>query len=82
MEETQQAQAPPSPGASTAQQEATEERPSKLKRFIKEALRVLHITKKPNKEEYLGIVKVSALGIGILGALGFVVFLMKQLIFS
>ena len=53
----------------------------KVKKFIKESLRVLHITKKPGKEEYLSIVKVSGLGIGLLGALGFIIFLIDQLIF-
>ena len=52
------------------------------KRFLKETMRVLRITKKPNKEEYISIVKVTGLGIAIIGALGFVIFLIKQLIFS
>ncbi len=69
------------PQAQIPELEQTEEQPSKLKRFIKEGLRVLHITKKPNKEEYLTIVKVSGLGIALLGALGFVIFLLKQLLF-
>ena len=56
-------------------------RPSKLKRFWKETVRVLRITKRPNKEEYKSIVKVTGLGIAIIGALGFVIFLIKQLLF-
>ena len=55
--------------------------PGKVKRFIKECLRVLHITKKPNKEEYLTTMKVTGLGIGLIGALGFIIFLVKQLLF-
>ena len=54
---------------------------SKLKRFIKETIRVLRITKKPNKEEYKNLLKVTSLGISIIGALGFVIFLVKQLLF-
>ncbi len=57
------------------------EEQSKLKRFIKETARVLRITKKPDREEYKGLVKVTALGIALLGALGFVVFLLKQVLF-
>ena len=64
-------------------QEQPEEpqQPGRVKRFIKECSRVLHITKKPNQQEYLTTVKVTALGIGIIGALGFVIFLIKQLLF-
>ena len=53
----------------------------KLKRFIKETLRVLRITKKPNKEEYKSIVKFTALGIAVIGLIGFIIFLGKQLLF-
>ncbi|MEK6863578.1 MAG: protein translocase SEC61 complex subunit gamma [Nanoarchaeota archaeon] len=53
----------------------------KLKRFIKETLRVLRITKKPNKEEYKSIVKITALGIAVIGLIGFIIFLGKQLLF-
>ena len=54
---------------------------NKVKRFIKETLRVIHITKKPTPEEYKTLLKVTAIGIAILGVLGFVVFLIKQLLF-
>jgi len=53
----------------------------KLKKFFKETVRVLRITKKPNKQEYITIVKVTGLGAAIIGALGFVIFLIKQLLF-
>ncbi|MFH1276627.1 MAG: protein translocase SEC61 complex subunit gamma [Candidatus Woesearchaeota archaeon] len=55
--------------------------PSKFKRFIKESIRVMRIIKKPGKEEYLTTVKVTGLGIAVIGALGFVIFLLRQLIF-
>ncbi len=55
-----------------------EENPGKVKRFIKECVRVLRITKKPSKEEYWTHAKVTALGIAIIGALGFIVFLLAQ----
>ncbi len=45
----------------------------KTKSFIKECIRVFHITKKPDKEEYKAIVKVTGLGILIIGAIGFII---------
>ena len=45
----------------------------KFKRFVGESRRVFKITKKPNKEEYLVIVKVSGIGILVIGALGFII---------
>jgi len=44
---------------------------SKFKSFIIQCRRVFRVTKKPNKEEFKTIVKVSALGILIIGGLGF-----------
>jgi len=58
-----------------------EVKPNKLKKFYKETIRVLRITKKPNQEEYKSIVKVTGLGICIIGAIGFIIFLIKQLLF-
>ncbi|MDO8657084.1 MAG: protein translocase SEC61 complex subunit gamma [Nanoarchaeota archaeon] len=52
-----------------------------MKRFIKETIRVLRVTKKPNKQEYWTTVKVTGIGIGIIGALGFIIFLIKELLF-
>lgn len=60
-------------------QEIPETKPSRVKRFIKETIRVLRITKKPSREEFKSIVKVTGLGAALIGALGFVIFLFKQL---
>lgn len=61
-----------------------EEKPStkffKLKRFVIECKRVLRVTKKPNKMEFKVIVKVSGLGIAIIGLVGFIVQMFKILI--
>jgi len=54
---------------------------TKLKSFGKECLRVLKVTKKPNKEEFKTIVKVSGLGILIIGMLGFIIQMARQLLF-
>ncbi|MBN2880529.1 protein translocase SEC61 complex subunit gamma [Candidatus Woesearchaeota archaeon] len=51
-----------------------------LKEFIKECKRVLRITKKPSKEEFGVIVKVSGVGILIIGLIGFVLQMIKELL--
>ena len=53
----------------------------KIKSFIQESLRVLKVTKKPDAIEFKTIVKVSGLGILIIGAIGFLVQLVKLLFF-
>ncbi len=53
----------------------------KIKSFIGECFRVLKITKKPDAIEFKTIVKVSGLGILIIGLLGFVVQMIKLLFF-
>ena len=54
----------------------------KAKSFLGECLRVLRITKKPDAVEFKTIVKVSGLGILIIGAIGFVVQMVKILFFQ
>ena len=54
----------------------------KFKSFIVECKRVLQVTKKPNKTEFKTIVKVSGLGILIIGLIGFILTMIKQLLFS
>ena len=54
----------------------------KLRSFLGECLRVLRITKKPDAIEFRTIVKVSGLGILIIGAIGFVVQMIKILFFQ
>tara|TARA_B100000315_G_scaffold217463_1_gene218073 strand:+ start:17918 stop:18049 length:132 start_codon:yes stop_codon:yes gene_type:complete len=40
---------------------------------------VLQLTKKPGKVEYLTIVKVSGIGILVIGAIGFIITMISQL---
>ena len=54
----------------------------KLKSFMGECFRVLKVTKKPDAIEFKTIVKVSGLGILIIGMLGFVVQMIKLLFFN
>ena len=53
----------------------------RFKSFINESLRVLRITRKPNKEEFKTIVKVSGLGMIIIGLVGFIITMIKQILF-
>ncbi|MBI5797697.1 protein translocase SEC61 complex subunit gamma [Candidatus Woesearchaeota archaeon] len=45
----------------------------KFKSFMKECHRVLRITKKPSTAEYKSIVKITGLGILLIGLLGFII---------
>ncbi|MBU0460026.1 MAG: protein translocase SEC61 complex subunit gamma [Nanoarchaeota archaeon] len=56
-------------------------KPSKLRRYWKETVRVLRVTKKPNRNEYKAVVKVTSLGMAIIGLLGFAIFIVVQLLF-
>jgi protein transport protein SEC61 subunit gamma-like protein len=53
----------------------------RFKQFVAECMRVLKVTKKPNSFEFKTIVKVSAIGIAILGLIGFILYFLKELIF-
>ncbi|NMB66821.1 protein translocase SEC61 complex subunit gamma [Candidatus Woesearchaeota archaeon] len=46
---------------------------SSLKSFIEKCKRVWAVLKKPTKEEFLTVAKVSALGILVIGLIGFIV---------
>lgn len=52
----------------------------KLKQFIAECRRVLRVTRKPSKEEFKTIVKVSGLGILFIGLIGFILQMIKNYI--
>ncbi len=52
----------------------------KFKSFLKECRRVLQITKKPSKEEYKTIAKVTGIGILLIGALGFIISILGALL--
>jgi protein transport protein SEC61 subunit gamma-like protein len=55
---------------------------NKLKGFWHECIRVLKVTKKPTSVEFKSIVKITALGIAIIGLAGFIVFMVRQMIFG
>jgi len=53
----------------------------KVKRFFNECKRVFRITKKPSMMEFKTIVKASGLGMIVIGLIGFVISIIKQLMF-
>ena len=55
---------------------------ARIKRFFMECRRVLRVTKKPDKQEFMTIVKVSALGMAVIGVIGFLITLAKELMFK
>ena len=52
----------------------------KFKLWLVEAKRVLLITKKPNKQEFMTIVKVAGVGTLIIGLIGFIITISYALI--
>lgn len=50
----------------------------KLKTFSKECVRVFKVTKKPTNYEYKAILKVSGLGILVIGLIGFIIHIINQ----
>ncbi len=55
---------------------------TKFKAYVQECRRVLRVTKKPNSDELKTIVKVSGLGMIIIGLIGFIISAVKQLLFK
>lgn len=61
--------------------EAKQSWKEKLKNYIIECKRVLKVTKKPDRQEFTTIVKVSGVGILVIGLLGFLINMFKELLF-
>ncbi len=56
-------------------------RMERWKAFILECKRVLRVTKKPDRQEFVTIVKISAIVLAIIGFVGFIVHFAKELLF-
>jgi protein transport protein SEC61 subunit gamma-like protein len=54
----------------------------RFKRFCGECVRVVKITKKPDRSEFMTVVKVAGLGILIIGLLGFAITMVKEIAFT
>ncbi|MBR2558214.1 MAG: protein translocase SEC61 complex subunit gamma [Methanobrevibacter sp.] len=52
----------------------------RFQKFIKDSKRVLKVSRKPDSKEYIEMAKVTSIGVLIIGAIGFVVVLIGQLI--
>ena len=48
--------------------------------FLKQCKRVLQVARKPDREEYFQFSKVTALGIAIIGVIGFIFVLVATLV--
>lgn len=51
----------------------------RLKNFGRECIRVIRVTKKPDGTEFKTIVKVTSIGIAIIGLVGFVIHLIYSM---
>ncbi|WP_292882519.1 protein translocase SEC61 complex subunit gamma [Methanobrevibacter sp. UBA188] len=49
-------------------------------KFVKDSKRVLKVSRKPDAQEYRELAKVSAIGVVIIGVMGFVIVLLGSLI--
>jgi protein transport protein SEC61 subunit gamma and related proteins len=52
----------------------------KFKSFLKECKRVLQVTKKPSMEEFKAIVKITGLGMIVVGTIGFLIIISGLLV--
>ena len=48
--------------------------------FIKLCQRVLHVSKKPGRDEFFNVAKITGIGVLIIGAIGFVISIAAQLL--
>ncbi len=49
-------------------------------KFVKHCRRVVRVATKPNNYEYVSAVKITGLGIAIIGLVGFLIFMVFQLL--
>jgi len=53
----------------------------KIKSFTSQCVRVWHLLRKPTKEEFITVSKVSAIGLGLIGVLGFLIAIIMNFVF-
>ena len=53
----------------------------KFNSFIGQCVRVWHLLRKPSMEEFKMVSKISAIGLGVIGALGFLITIVMQYIY-
>jgi protein transport protein SEC61 subunit gamma and related proteins len=54
--------------------------PQKINSFFAQSVRVWHVLRKPSKDEFWTVAKVSALGIVVIGLIGFFVSILINLV--
>lgn len=54
----------------------------KFKSFISQCVRVWHLLRKPTKDEFKKVSIVSAVGLGLIGLIGFVIAILMNLLFQ
>ena len=52
----------------------------RFNKFIKDSKRVLKVARKPDTKEYMELAKISAIGVAIIGVVGFIIVLLGSLI--
>ena len=53
----------------------------KLSSFFGQCVRVWHLLRKPSKEEWVNVSKISAIGLGLIGLLGFLITVIMTFIY-
>lgn len=51
-----------------------------LKEFLHRVKRVLQVARKPDKEEYLNVAKITAIGLTIIGSVGYIIQFVRWII--
>ena len=49
-------------------------------RFVKDSKRVLKVSRKPDRKEYMEFAKITAIGILIIGVIGFAIYIIGALL--
>jgi protein transport protein SEC61 subunit gamma-like protein len=53
----------------------------KLGSFFNQCVRVWHLLRKPSSDEFKAVAKISAIGLGLIGLLGFVITLVMNFVY-
>lgn len=51
-----------------------------ISRFIRQCRRVIYVSRRPDRDEYINVAKITGIGIIIIGVIGFIISLIAQLL--
>ena len=51
-----------------------------ISQFLRQCRRVLYVSRRPDRDEYINVAKVTGIGIIIIGVIGFIISLVAQLL--